>query len=69
MEMRHQRKQKELEVVIERLKMNSIEDQKKYQRIIDGKNLEIEKFRMELDDLLDAMLELSKQHKTGQTIK
>lgn len=59
METKHQRKQLELEAIIDKLKMSFQEEQKKWQRTIDLKNLEIEKFRTELDDIMDAVVDFS----------
>lgn len=66
MENRYKKREIELQNIAEKWK-NALEEEKlKNQRTLEGKNKVIEQFRMELDDLLDAMLELQEQQRKDE---
>lgn len=62
-EMHYKRRENELASMLRSLQDTLTAERKRHQQTVRDKNREIEKFRMELDDLLDAMLELQNHQK------
>ncbi len=61
LEWRHAKKTQEQERLIDSLTHILRQEQDKFNQVVEQKNAEIQRFRMELDDLLDALLAHSQQ--------
>lgn len=61
MELRYKKREADLESVAERARKALEDERVQFNKSLAAKNKQIEKFRQELDDLLDAMLELQDQ--------
>lgn len=61
MEARYQRREAELHSAIDKLRSALDRERREFARTVEAKNIEIEKFRRELDNLLDAMIEIQEE--------
>lgn len=62
----YKRREKELQATIDKMTSAWVEERENMHRVIESKNKDMQRYQMEMHDLLDAMTELQQQNQQQQ---